>query len=416
MSGIVVEHLLAGTATGRTLRLAQHRDVHGQLPGISGPELIEELAHAGLGGRGGAGFATARKLALVAKQPGAKAVIANAAETEPMSQKDRVLIELAPHLVLDGLELAAAAIGAKTKVLALGARAAHLRPIVDQAIEERRMGHVRVVMLPAHYLAGQETALVSFAGGGRLKPALVPPYPAERGLRGQPTLIQNAETLAHLALIARHGAAWFREAGTDSSPGSVLVTMAGAVADPGVYEVRGGSVLRDLIELAGGVRGTLRGMLVGGYFGSWLPPHAVDMHLDATRLARHGATIGTGVIVALDDGHCPVAEVARVAAWMASQSAGQCGPCSNGLPAIAGELQAIAGGRARRESYRLIQHWGGLVQRRGACHHPDGTARFVLSALDVFKDEFRQHERRGACARCNAPAALVVPGAERLAA
>jgi NADH:ubiquinone oxidoreductase subunit F (NADH-binding) len=414
--GIAVDHLLAGTATGRTLRLPQHLELHGRLPTPSARELVEELAHAGLGGRGGAGFPTARKLALVAKQPGAKAVIANAAETEPMSQKDRVLIELAPHLVLDGLELAAAAVGAKTKVLAIGARAAHLRPVVDQAIKERRMRHVRVVMLPADYLAGQETALVSVAGGGRLKPTLVPPYPAQRGLRGQPTLIQNAETLAHIALIARHGAAWFRAAGTDSSPGSVLATVAGAVPDPGVYEVRGGSALREVIDLAGGVRGTLTGFLVGGYFGSWLPPHAVDMHLDAARLERHGATIGTGVIVVLDDGHCPVAEVARVAAWMASQSAGQCGPCSNGLPAIAGELEAIATGRGTRQSHRLIQHWGGLVQRRGACHHPDGTARFVLSALDVFKDQFLRHERQGRCPKCTAPAALLVPGAERMAA
>jgi NADH:ubiquinone oxidoreductase subunit F (NADH-binding) len=340
--------------------------------------------------------------------------IANAAETEPMSEKDRVLIHGAPHLVLDGLELAAHAIGAKTQVVAVSSDPPGLAAGLEGALAERRSRAVRVVRLPARYLAGQETALVSVVDGGPLKPRVVPPFPAQEGVRRRPTLIQNAETFAHMALIARHGAAWFRAAGTESSPGSILVTLGGAIAQPGVYEVRGGSRVADVIELAGGVRGELRALLVGGYFGMWLGSVASEMHLDATRLARHGATLGTGVIVVLDDRHCPVAEVARVSAWMASQSAGQCGPCSHGLPAIAAELQAIAEGRARKESHRLLQRWGGMVQRRGACHHPDGTARFVLSALEVFRDEFRQHERRGRCGLCNAPAALRVPGRERL--
>jgi NADH:ubiquinone oxidoreductase subunit F (NADH-binding) len=171
-----------------------------------------------------------------------------------------------------------------------------------------------------------------------------------------------------------------------------------------------------VVDLADGVRGNLRAVLVGGYFGTWLGPEGAEMHLDSARLARHGATIGTGVIVILDDRHCPVAEVTRVASWMASQSAGQCGPCSKGLPAIARELQAVAAGRGRSDSHRLLQRWGGMVQRRGACHHPDGTARFVLSALEVFHDEFREHGRRGPCRLCNGPAALMVPAGERVAA
>lgn len=416
MTAVAIDQLLAGTATGRPLDLDRHVEVHGPLPSRSARELVEEVAHAGLNGRGGAGFPTARKLALVAAKPGRKVVVANAAETEPMSQKDRVLIELAPHLVLDGLELAAEAVGAQTRIVALGSRAAHLHSQLEAAIRMRRSKGVRVVGLPAHYLAGQETALVNIIGGGGVKPRPVPPFPADEGVRGQPTLIQNAETFAQLALIARHGAQWFRSGGTDSSPGSILVSVGGAVDDPGVYEVRGGSRLGDVIELAGGVRGNLRAVLVGGYFGTWLGPEGAEMHLDAVRLARHGATIGTGVIVILDDRHCPVAEVVRVASWMASQSAGQCGPCSNGLPAIARELNAMATGRGRNDSHHLLQRWGGMVQRRGACHHPDGTARFVLSALEVFHDEFREHARRGPCRLCNAPAALAVPAMERIAA
>jgi NADH:ubiquinone oxidoreductase subunit F (NADH-binding) len=416
MMSVLVDHLLAGTATGRPIELEQHEAIHGPLPRPGARELVEEVAHAGLVGRGGAGFPTARKLSRVAAQPGRKVVVANAAETEPMSQKDRVLIELAPHLVLDGLELAGDAIGAETRIVALGSRAAHLHSRLEAAIRARRSRGLQVVELPAHYLAGQETALVNVIGGGRVKPRPVPPFPADEGVRGRPTLIQNAETFAHLALIARHGADWFRSGGTDSSPGSLLVSLGGAIDRPGVYEIRGGSRLGDVIDLAGGVRGNLRGVLVGGYFGTWLGPEGTEMHLDAVRLARHGASIGTGVVAILDDRHCPVAEVTRVAAWMASQSAGQCGPCSNGLPAIARELEAMATGRGRRDSHHLLQRWGGMVQRRGACHHPDGTARFVLSALEVFHDEFREHGRRGPCGLCNAPAALTVPAGERLAA
>jgi NADH:ubiquinone oxidoreductase subunit F (NADH-binding) len=415
-SAITVEHLFAGTSAGRPLGWGEHVALHGELPRLGAKELIEELAQAGLAGRGGAGFPTARKLAMVAGRPGSKAAIANAAETEPMSEKDRVLIRLAPHLVLDGLELAADAIGAKTRIVAVSSDPPGLGASLEAAVAERGARGLSVVNVPAHYLAGQETALVSAVSGGPVKPRVVPPFPAEEGLRRRPTLIQNAETFAHMALIARHGADWFHAAGTESSPGSVLVTLNGAVERPGVYELRGGSRLADVISLAGGVRGELRAVLVGGYFGTWLGPQAPDMHLDATRLARHGATLGTGVIVVLDDGHCPVAEVTRVAGWMASQSAGQCGPCSHGLPAIAAELEAIALGRGHDKSQRLLQRWGGMVQRRGACHHPDGTARFVLSALEVFKDEFRAHQRRGPCERCYAPAALRIPTRERMAA
>lgn len=410
MSSVAIEHLLAGTTNGRALTLPEHEQVHGPLPAFGAKDLIERLGEAGLTGRGGAGFATARKLAAVAQRRGAKAVIANVAETEPMSQKDRVLIHLTPHLVLDGLELAARAIGAKTRVIAVSTNPPALRQSVDAAISQRRDRSIRIAMLPPHYLAGQETALVSAVDGGPLKPRLVPPFPAESGLAKRPTLIQNAETFAHIALIARHGPQWFREAGTESSPGSILVTLGGAVERPGVYEVRGGSSVRDVIAIAGWRGGDVRAVLIGGYFGQWLGAEdALDLHLDASRLARHGATLGTGVIVVLDDSHCPVAEVSRVAAWMASMSAGQCGPCANGLPAIARELASIMNGRGHHNSYHLLQRWGGLVQRRGACHHPDGTARFVLSALEVFHDEFRWHERNGPCDRCSAPPALRTP-------
>jgi NADH:ubiquinone oxidoreductase subunit F (NADH-binding) len=406
---VAIEHLLAGTATGRPLGRQEHERVHGALPHPAARDLVEELAHAGLTGRGGAGFPTARKIASVAAKSGAKAIVANVAETEPMSQKDRVLIHLATHLVLDGLELVADAIGAKTRVVAVSSNPDKLSRALEAAIAERGDRRVRIAPLPPHYLAGQETALLNALDGGALKPRLVPPFPAESGLGRRPTLIQNAETFAHVALIARHGAEWFRAAGTESSPGTILVTLGGAVERPGVYEVRGGSSVRDVLALAGGVTDSLRGVLIGGYFGTWLGPEVLDMHLDATRLARHGATLGTGVIVALDDRHCPTAETARVAAWMASMSAGQCGPCANGLPAIARELASIANGRANRNSYHLVQRWGGLVQRRGACHHPDGTARFVLSALELFHDNFRWHERNGPCDRCYATPALRVP-------
>jgi NADH:ubiquinone oxidoreductase subunit F (NADH-binding) len=216
--------------------------------------------------------------------------------------------------------------------------------------------------------------------------------------------VQNPETLAHVALIARHGPAWFREAGTPHDPGTALVTVSGAVARPGVLEIAHGDTLTAVLARVGGVTERRRAVLVGGFHGTWLAADVAEhLALDARSLAHHDATLAAGVVFVLGESSCPVGEVASIVGWLAGQSAGQCGPCANGLPAVASELARIADGRGRTE---LVLRWAGQLGGRGACHLPDGVVRLVRSALDAFAPEFADHERHGPCALCDRPRAL----------
>jgi NADH:ubiquinone oxidoreductase subunit F (NADH-binding) len=225
----------------------------------------------------------------------------------------------------------------------------------------------------------------------------------------RPTLVQNVETLAHVALIARHGPDWFRAIGTGADPGSALVTIGGAVARAGVYEIAHGTQLLELLELAGG-EPQLRAVLVGGYFGTWLAASELDdARLSSDDLSRLGAALGAGVIFALGAEGCAVAETSRIADYFAAESAGQCGPCVNGLGAIADTVQQVATGTADRDATRRLARWSTQLRRRGACAHPDGAARFVASSLRVFADEFQDHARHGACERCADAPVLPVP-------
>ena len=244
------------------------------------------------------------------------------------------------------------------------------------------------------YVAGEETAVLAHLEGEPPLPRVTPPLPAHAGYKGRPTLVQNVETVAHMALIARHGPGWFREVGTAERPGTMLVTLSGAVRGRGVYEVPVGTTIDDVLARAGGPTEPLRALLVGGYFGGWVEATA-DVRLD-------DASSGAGVIVALGRSACPVAETARLTAWLANESAGQCGPCVHGLGALAGVLNRIAAGHAEREDFPRLTRWTDMVRRRGACAHPDGAARMLSSARRVFADELHDHAHHGPCTRCRA--------------
>ncbi|UTI62961.1 hypothetical protein NBH00_16540 [Paraconexibacter antarcticus] len=414
---MTLPRLLLGTQDGRALTHAEHVGVHGPLPA---GDVSAALAAAGLRGRGGAAFPTARKLQAVAATAAAgrhrPVVLVNGAEGEPMSAKDRTLCARTPHLVLDGAQAAAAAIGARRVTVALPRAATDALDAMRTAVHERPGGGpaITVTAVPVAYLAGEESALIRHLDGGPLKPTVVPPRPAERGLGRRPTLVQNPETLAHVGLVARHGAAWFREAGTAADPGSVLVSLAGDVVAPGVYEVDRRMRLAELTGMPAG-RGGPRAVLVGGYHGTWLgPDELAGLTLAAEDLAAHGATLAAGVIAVLGPKSCPVRELANVAGWLAAQSAGQCGPCANGLPAIATRLAAVADGRAPSGSAADLDRWTRLITGRGACHLPDGAARLVRSGLRAFAPEVAEHARRGPCAACRRPPVLRV--ASRVAA
>jgi NADH:ubiquinone oxidoreductase subunit F (NADH-binding) len=420
--------LLSGIPEHGALTLAEHLSVHGPLPltrergrrrGRERTEgLIEEIADSGLLGRGGAGFPTATKMRAVASARGRAIVVANGAEGEPASLKDHTLLELLPHLVLDGAILAAEAVGADEVVIAACEYAGASVDSVSVAIAEReaesgRSGHspaVRLVILPGHYVAGQESALVSFLNGGPAKPLFTPPMPFEKGVKRRPTLVNNIETLAHIALIGRHGAPWFRQLGTPTQPGSALVTLSGPVSHPGVYEIEHGASLASLIEAGGGATTRLRGALLGGYAGSWIGGERLHgLALSNEHLAPHGATLGAGVVLLLSENACPVAETARAARWLSDQSARQCGPCVHGLDALATALAEVAGGATQGKAAQRIDRLASLVARRGACSHPDGAANLILSALEAFPSEFSDHARHGPCQGCAAPAELPLP-------
>jgi NADH:ubiquinone oxidoreductase subunit F (NADH-binding) len=394
--------LLAGLRPGGAVALDRHLAELGSIPR---GDLIAAVEASGLRGRGGASFPTGRKLRTVASPRRRPVVVVNAAEAEPVSGKDRVLLGYAPHLVLDGAAAVAGALGAREAVVAVNQRATVELAAVERAIEERAArrldGRVafRVAPVPARFVSGEETALVSAIDGGRGKPTFKPPLPSERGVRGAPTLVQNAETLAHVALIARFGPDWFREVGTPAEPGSCLVTVSGAVDRPGVYEVELGTPLAKVVADAGGPTEAPQALLVGGYFGTWVPAAAAgSLALSAEGLRPAGASLGAGAIVILPESACGVAETARVARYLAGESAGQCGPCVFGLDAIAGALEQLARGE-RIDVRPRLGRWLEQVNGRGACRHPNGAARLVGSALDVFASEVSQHAGSGRCAR-----------------
>lgn len=377
--------------------LASHVARYGALPS-SYEGVLGALEEANLRGRGGAGFPTARKIAAVAvaaqTAPGACAVVvANGTEGEPLSLKDKALLTVSPHLVLDGLALAARLVEATRQVICIERGNHTVEAAVRGALLERGGPSVEVVTAPRRYLSGQETALVSHINGGTGKPGLERPF--VRGVGGLPTLVDNVETLAHLALIARYGASWYREVGTPEDPGSSLVTVTGCVARPGVYEVANGSRFDDLLARAGvGEAGATRprAVLVGGYYGRWARANVVSrLALGPAALARAGLSFGCGVIAVLDDNTCAVAETARVAAWFAANSAGQCGACTWGLRDLAHTTARLSTASAGAGELGQLHRWANMIEGRGACRLPDGAIAFLRSALEVFADEIDEH-------------------------
>jgi NADH:ubiquinone oxidoreductase subunit F (NADH-binding) len=406
--------LLAGWArSGRPDRFPDHVGRLGQVPlrayhGHAGRRrLVHELSGSGLRGRGGAAFPAARKLSAVAGGRGRKVVVANGCEGEPASLKDAVLLELAPHLVIDGALLAAHAISASEIYLCVDRDGPGLRQM-ETAVRERADGRVRIIAVPGRFVASEESALVSYIDTGDARPTSKPPRPYERGVGRRPTYVGNVETLAQIALVARFGAAWFREQGTHESPGTALVTVGGAVGSPGVLEVPYGRTLGDIVASCG-PEGPLRALLVGGCAGSWLDIDVADnarfTHED---LAAVGATVGVASVLALPRDACGLAETAQLLGYLARESAGQCGPCMFGLPAIAADFAALAAGRAVRDQGVLerLQRRLAVVEGRGACAHPDGAVRMARSALEAFRGDVQMHLAGRPCAFAGAPSRL----------
>jgi len=390
--------LPAGRGDG-PVSLAAHLIRYGALPCFRGraqrDAMIAEVEAAGLTGRGGAAFPTARKLAAAAggRRP---VVVGNGTEGEPASAKDKALMARSPQLVLDGAVVAAELTGAAEAVIV-----AHrdVREIIDQAAAERRgagFDQVRISVRIAsdRFAGGESSAVVHWLKRGVPAPTGRPARQA--GPYGAPALVQNVETLGHLALIARYGATWFRSVGTSAEPGSMLVTILGAVRMPCVTEIAIGTPVGHILDLAGGPSAPLRALLLGGYSGAWVPAaEAMGRPFSARGLEDLGATPGAGLIVALPATACGLRETARVIRYLASESAGQCGPCVFGLGAIAADAERLADGRGT--DLGKLRRWLDQVDGRGACGHPAGAVRLVRSALRVFGAESAQHAAGWCC-------------------
>ena len=391
-----------------------HVAVHGPLPQQSSDELLAEVELAGLTGRGGAAFPVHRKMQAVRSGRGPRVVVANAAEGEPASIKDKTLLATNPHLTLDGLQIAARAVGADEAYMYVHDEP-RLVSLVRQAVAERRTAGVdpvpvQVVCAPARFVSGEESAVASRVSGGRALPRSKPPRVFESGVHGLPTLVQNAETLAHVALIARRGAAAFRSVGDHSQPGTMLFSVSGAVHRAGVLEAPTGITIGDLLTAAGGPSHHVGAVLLGGYHGGWLAwPPGREMRLCNDALRPHGLSVGAGVVVVLPADVCGVVETSRVLDYLAGESAGQCGPCVFGMPRLAETYREIAGGARGRRRPRRLAELGAALERRGGCAHPDGSLRLLRSAQSVFAAELDQHAH-GRCSAVSTRRVLPTPG------
>ena len=409
----------ARSATDLNPVLADHLATHGALAVPTRDDagwtaaVRRAVSESGLLGRGGAGFPSAVKWNAVRRGGRRPMVVVNAMEGEPASAKDKVLLAHSPHLVLDGADVAAAAVGASSIVICVADDNGRTAASVTAAVAERAragMDHRRISVErpPGRYVSGEESALVAWLNNRRALPSLRIDKSVPLAVGRRPVLVHNAETLSQVALIARHGPEWFRRLGTPEAPGSTLVTVSGAVRSPGVLEVELGTPVGDIVGRAG-LDGALSGLLLGGYGGAWLDPSHLSTPYAPGPLAAAGATMGVGVVVALPVTSCGIAETARIVRYMAGESAGQCGPCVFGLPAIAEDLEQLAVGRAGAGVLERIEVRAAVVDGRGGCRHPDGVVRLARTALAVFADDALAHARGRPCAGHRAPSVLAFP-------
>jgi NADH:ubiquinone oxidoreductase subunit F (NADH-binding) len=344
--------------------------------------LVDAAAEVHLLGRGGSAFPVATKLSALRTRG---RVLANGSEGEPASWKDRVLMRGNPDLVVAGVALVARALRSPETVIAVADRES---ADALAAAVGRSGADIEVRLHDAGFVGGEIGALVNGMNGRTPVPDGVRVLPHVRGLHHRPTYASNVETFAQLALLAALGPAEYAAVGTDGEPGTSLVTVHGTARD-GVLEVPHGLGIHRLVREHQGP------VLVGGYHGAWTSRS--DLVVDRVALREHGLGLGAGVLAVLPPDTCPLGEVARVAAWLAAQSAGQCGPCTFGLPALADDLARLAAGeQVDRDRLRRRIGW---TTDRGACHHPSGATRFIGSALKEFGDDVRRHLSDGHCGR-----------------
>jgi NADH:ubiquinone oxidoreductase subunit F (NADH-binding) len=398
------------TFLDRSSHLAEHGEL--RLPGTAAERqaLLVEVERSGLLGRGGAGFPLSQKLRAVATGT-RTVVVANGCEGEPASSKDSWLLSTQPHLVLDGIALAAATVGAQAAHLVIH-QGSDAGPVLRRALDERHVSdpvRVQLHKLPRRYVSSEESAIVQWLNGGMAKPSFTPPRPFEKGVAGRPTLISNVETLAHLALIARHGADWFRQIGDSEEPGTLLVSVLTLDGVPTVLEVPTGAPVGDVLALAGVDVAECSAVLVGGYFGTWMTGgQAASQPLTHRAMQAVGGALGAGILIPLGKDSCGLAETAQVMDYLAGESAGQCGPCLNGLPSVAHAYGRLARGGWDERYGPALDRWLNVVPGRGVCRHPVGALRLLASSFPVFADDVLAHRAGRPCSAAHRAGRLPV--------
>lgn len=351
-------------------------------------DLIDELARARVQGRGGAGFPVHVKWRAVAAADGDRVVVANGHEGEPASGKDRWLLLNRPHLVLEGLLLAGAALRSTRTIVCVSreeTRAsiqAALADLEDAALVPQGVV-VEVVTLDHRYVSGEESALVRGIEGAPALPTFKPPRPFEEGVGGQPTLIQNVETLAHVAWLHRHGADAFTELGTHTSPGSALFTVMGGPEECAIIEAPLGIEIHELLSFVGIQPEAVSRLLLGGWFGGIHASEVLGLECDYTTLKVAGSGLGCASITVIGPDEDVAGMVAQLGAWYAAESAQQCGVCRNATRAIGKALGKNAAGAADEDDFADLSRWGVTLTGRGACGLLDGAATLARTTVSV---------------------------------
>jgi NADH-quinone oxidoreductase subunit F len=387
----------------------------GNALGMESSAIIEQVKASGLRGRGGAGFPTGVKWSFVPRDTGKQTyVVVNFDESEPGTCNNRELVERDPHRLLEGTAIAALAIGCTTAFIYVRGEYLWQAEILERAIAEAYDAGVLGTGIAGSgvdldvvlhrgagaYICGEETALLSSLEGERGQPRLRPPFPAVEGLYESPTVINNVETLISVPDIVLRGPEWFRELGTEKSPGTKLFTISGKVERPGNYELPLGTPLRVLLEdVAGGVLGgrALKAWTPGGSSTPLLTAEHADTPLDYESVQAAGSLLGTGAVMVLDDTDCVVDAAQRMTRFYAHESCGKCTPCREGTWWAERVLDRIEKGHGRPEDIPLMDEMGGNIMFRAFCALADGAAAVIDSSLKHFRDEFEEHVRLGTC-------------------
>ena len=372
-------------------------------------EVIEEVKRSGLRGRGGAGFPTGLKWEFTAKtKSDQKYVLCNADEGEPGTFKDRLIMEGDPHSLIEGMVIAGYAVGATKGYIYIRGEyygsIEILRKAIEQAYEYGFLGEnilgsgfsfdLKIRLGAGAYVAGEETALIESIEGKPAKPRLKPPYPPTYGLFGKPTVVNNVETFVNVPRIILNGADWFRSFGTLSSPGTKVFSLVGNVVRKGIVEVPMGTTVRDLVfRFGGGVEKgrQLKMVQTGGSAGTFIGPDKLDVPLDFDSYGKYGVSIGSGVILVIDDTHCAVDLALTVMRFFEHESCGKCTPCREGTRMAVDILTRISRGQGREEDLELLREIAKNAGEASFCGMGQSVPVPLLSILDNFEEEFRAH-------------------------